>query len=75
MLTYSIQSQNCQVETIAPIEGCVMFLAKTLHTTFRQQCRAGLPRHVRQTKERATTMKEGFTYAKNFTRHIYTKLT
>ncbi len=31
-----------------------------------------MPRHVRQTKERraqgpATTMKEGFTYAKNFT--------
>ena len=26
MLTYSIQSQNCQVETIAPIEGRVMFL-------------------------------------------------
>ena len=28
MLTYSIQSQNCQVENIAPIEGRVMFLAK-----------------------------------------------
>ena len=33
LLTYSIQSQNCQVENIAPIEGRVMFLAKTLHTT------------------------------------------
>ena len=35
-----------------------------------------MPRHVRQTKERwhrdpATTMKDGFTYAQNFTHPLY----
>ena len=50
MLTYNIQSQNCQVETIASIEGRVMFWQK-LYTS---HCKGGVPvpRHVRQTKER-----------------------